>query len=136
MIQLARDILARQSARPCSEVGSEIRALRCIVLDSNSISIVDEIVNLSRGCLGTIHQFALKTGEPHFCHISDSGKQVSFTLSDSKIVYPIFHLPLSLQAYDSTPIECSAGNTKILGADTIARYIECGFRKRTPAGSS
>ena len=83
--------------------------VRCIVLDSHSIRIADEIVNLSRGCLGIIHQFALKTGEPHFCHISDSGKQVSFTLSDSKIVYPIFHLPLSLQAYDSTPIECSAG---------------------------
>ena len=40
--------------------------VRCIVLDSNSIHIVDEIVNLSRGCLGIIHQFALKTGEPHF----------------------------------------------------------------------
>ena len=29
--------------------------VRCIVLDSHSIRIADEIVNLSRGCLGVIH---------------------------------------------------------------------------------
>ena len=94
--------------------------VRCIVLDSHSIRIADEIVNLSRGCLGIIHQFALKTGEPHFCHVSDLGKTVSFTRSDSKIVYPIFRRPLSLHAYDSTPIECSAGDTTIIGETSNA----------------
>ena len=64
--------------------------VRCIVLDSHSIRIADEIVNLSRGCLGIILQFALKTGEPHFCHVSELGKTVSFTRSESKIAYPIF----------------------------------------------
>ena len=94
--------------------------VHCIVLDSHSIRNADEIANLSLGCLGIIHQFALKTGQPHFCHVSYLGKTVSFTLSDSKIVYPMFHRPWSLHAYDSPPIECSTGDTTIVGETSNA----------------
>ncbi len=40
--------------------------VRCIILDKDSIRIADEIANLSMGCQGVVHQFALKTGVPHF----------------------------------------------------------------------
>jgi hypothetical protein len=70
--------------------------VRCIVLDKDSIRIADEIANVSKGCEGIVHLFALKTGVPHFCHVSDVGKTVSFTLQDGKIVHPIFRRPLSL----------------------------------------
>ena len=61
------------------------------------------------------------------------GEQVSFTLSDSKIVYPIFHRPLSLQAYDSIPIECSAGDTKIIGETSNAGGSSAGAGNMIPA---
>ncbi len=40
--------------------------VRCIILDKDSFRIADEIANLSMGCQGVVHQFALKTGVPHF----------------------------------------------------------------------
>jgi len=64
--------------------------VRCIALDKDSIRIADEITNLSMGCQGIVHQFALKTGVPHFCHARDLGKTVSFTLPDGKVVYRSF----------------------------------------------
>ena len=49
----------------------------CIALDNASIRIAGEIANLSTGCEGFVHQFALATGVPHFCHVRDLGKSVS-----------------------------------------------------------
>ena len=67
--------------------------MRCIVLDKDRIRIADEVANLSTGCRGIVHQFALKTGVPHFCHVSDLGKMVSFTLQDGRIVHHTFRKP-------------------------------------------
>ena len=72
-----------------------VTTVRCIVLFKDSIRIADEIANLSKGCEGIVHQFALKTGVPHFCHVSDLGKTVSFTLQNGNRVHCIFRLPLS-----------------------------------------
>lgn len=65
-------------------------AVRCIPLDEDSIRIGYEYVNLSRGCLGFVHQIANATGEPHFCHANDLGKTFSFTLPGGKIVQTCF----------------------------------------------
>jgi hypothetical protein len=54
--------------------------VRCLVLDPSSIRIATEFVHLAKGCLGLVNQFALQTGVPHFCHIEDVGKLVSFVL--------------------------------------------------------
>jgi hypothetical protein len=70
-----------------------VTSVRCIVLDKDSIRIADEVANLSTGCQGIVHQFALKTGVPHFCHVSDLGKTVSFTLPDGRIVHHTFRKP-------------------------------------------
>ena len=67
--------------------------MRCIVLDKDSIRIADEVANLSTRCQGIVHHFALKTGAPHFCHVGDLGKTVSFTLSDGRIVHHTFRNP-------------------------------------------
>ena len=39
-----------------------------------------QFVNLSKGCLGLVLQFARNTGVPHFCHVCDLGKAVCVTL--------------------------------------------------------
>ena len=85
-----------------------VTSVRCIVLEKDSIRIADEIANVSKGCEGIVHQFALKTGVPHFCHVSDLGKTVSFTLPDGNIVHPIFRRPLSLPDHDCDSCERSA----------------------------
>ena len=70
-----------------------VTSVRCIVLDKESIRIADEVSNLSIGCQGIVHQFALKTGVPHFCHVSDLGKLVRITLPDGRIVHHTLRKP-------------------------------------------
>jgi hypothetical protein len=88
-----------QEAEACNLNGLAVEwgvtTVRCIVLDKDSIRIADEIANLSAGCQGIVHQFALKTGVPHFCHVSDLGKTVSFTLPSGKLVLSILRRPVS-----------------------------------------
>jgi len=73
-----------------------VACVRCIVLDKDSIRIAGEIANLSIGCEGIVHQFALATGTPQFCHVSDLGKTVSVALpGGNKIVYRTLLRPLS-----------------------------------------
>ena len=68
-------------------------SIRCIPLDKDSIRVGYEYVNLSKGCLGFVHQIAHASGEPHFCHANDLGKSVSFTLPGGKIVRTCFRVP-------------------------------------------
>ena len=55
-----------------------------------------------------MHQFALQTGVPHFCHVSDLGKTISFTLPNGNQVHRIFRRPLSSPNHDSDSRERSA----------------------------
>ena len=56
---------------------------------------------LSTGCEGFVHQFALATGVPHFCHVRDLNKSVSFTLPGGKIVHRTLRRPMSSHHCDS-----------------------------------
>ena len=71
-----------------------VNSVRCIVLDKDSIRMAGEIANLSKGCEGIVHQFALQTGVPHFCHVSYLGKTISFTLPNGNQVHLIFRRQL------------------------------------------
>jgi hypothetical protein len=62
-----------------------------------------------------VHQFALKTGVPHFCHVSDVGKTVSFILQHGKIVHPIFRRQLSSHDHDCDSRERSADEMACTG---------------------
>ena len=73
-----------------------VTEVRCIVLDKHSIRLAREIVNLSKGCLGMVRQFALKTVVPHFCHKDDLGKFIRVPLPRGKIVVRQLCVPLSL----------------------------------------
>ena len=99
-------------------------------MDKDSIRIAHEIANLSKGCEGIVHQFALKTGVPHFCHVSDLGKTVSFTLPDGNIVHPIFRRPLSLPDHDCDPRERSAD--EMACADDASTEIAKGDQRKAP----
>lgn len=107
-----------------------VTSVRCIVLDKDSIRIAHEIANLSKGCEGIVHQFALKTGVPHFCHVSDLGKTVSFTLPDGNIVHPIFRRPLSSPDHDCDPRERSAD--EMACADDASTEIAKGDQRKAP----
>ena len=72
-----------------------VACVRCIVLDKDSIRIAGEIANLSIGCEGIVHQFALATGTPQFCHVSDLGKTVSVALPGGKRVHHTLLRPSS-----------------------------------------
>ena len=48
-----------------------------------------------------MHQFALSSGVPQFCHVSDLGKLVSVTLPGGMIEHSILCLPMSLCRSDS-----------------------------------
>ena len=93
-------------------------AVRCIVLDKHSIRLAREIVNLSKGCLGMVRQFALKTGVPHFCHKEDLGKIVGVALPGGKKVYYQLSVPISLNcaSRDSrdgeAPVRAPIGETR------------------------
>lgn len=74
-----------------------VTAVRCcIALDKDNIRLAREFVNLFKGCLGMVRQFALNTGVPHFCHKDDVGKIVRVPLSSGKIVFHQLFVPLSL----------------------------------------
>lgn len=103
-----------------------VTSVRCIVLDKDSIRIADEVANLSTGCQGIVHQFALKTGVPHFCHVSDLGKTVSFTLPDGRIVRHTFRKP----ACDSR--ERSADESTFKFISESAQSAEGGNKKGGP----
>jgi hypothetical protein len=85
-----------------------VACVRCIVLDKDSIRLASEITNLSIGCEGIVHQFALATGTPQFCHVSDLGKTVSVALPGGKIVYRALLRPSSL------PLDRMRGHAAIL----------------------
>ena len=92
--------------------------VRCFVLESESIRIAHEIANLSGGCEGLVHQIALKSGVPHFCHVSDLGKRVSITLPGGKLVHPIFRRAACCNRSDSH--ECRAINVSGIGEASSA----------------
>ncbi len=105
--------------------------MRCIVLDKDSIRIADEIANVSKGFEGIVHQFALKTDVPHFCHVSDVGKTVSFSLQDGKIVHPIFRRPLSSPDHDCDSRERSADEMACTG-DALTDIAEDADQRKAP----
>ena len=72
-----------------------VTCVRCFALDKASIRIAGEIANLSTGCEGIVHQFALASSVLHFCHVSDLGKSVSFTLPGGKIEHSTLRRPMS-----------------------------------------
>ena len=94
-----------------------VTSVQCIELDKDSIRIAYEIVNLSTGCQGIMYQFALKTGVPHFCHVNDLGKTVSFAVPSGKIVHTILRRrqPISSPEYDCDSCEYSADETTLIG---------------------
>ena len=117
-VDRARETFPRESA-DCSlaDLAAKwaVTSVRCIVLVKDSIRIAGEIANVSKGCEGIVHQFALKTGVPHFCHVSDLGKTVSFALPDGNVVHPTFRRPLSSPDHDCDPRERSADETACTG---------------------
>ena len=78
-----------------------VTRVRCYVLEKSSTRIAGEIANLSRGCESIVHQFALSSGVPQFCHVSDLGKSVSVTLPGGRIEHCILCRPISLCRSDS-----------------------------------
>ena len=78
-----------------------VTRVRCFALDKTSIRIAGEIANLSTGCEGLVHQFALATGVPYICHVRDLGKSVSVTLPGGKIVHRTLCWPMSSHHCDS-----------------------------------
>ena len=92
-----------------------VTSVCCIVLDKDSIRMADEIANLSKGCEGIVHQFALQTGVPHFCHVSDLGKTISFTLPNGNQVHLIFRRPLSSPDHNCDSRERSADEMACTG---------------------
>ena len=82
-----------------------VTRVRCFALEKSSIRIAGEncreIANLSRGCESIVHQFALSSGVPQFCHVSDLGKSVSVTLPGGRIEHRILCRPMSLCGSDS-----------------------------------
>jgi hypothetical protein len=90
-----------------------VTSVCCIVLDKDSIRMADEIANLSKGCEGIVHQFALKTGVPHFCHANDLGKTLSITMPGGKTVQVCFRPPrLAVSECDSCDTRESRGEEK------------------------
>ena len=125
-VDQAQEVYPRE-AEACNLAGLAVEwgvtSVRCIVLDKDSIRIADEIANLSAGCQGIVHQFALKTGVPHFCHVSDLGKTVSFTLPSGKIVLTILRRPVSSPDHGCDMRERSADETTPIG-DTSKQMAE------------
>ena len=78
-----------------------VTRVRCFALEKSSIRIAGEIANLSRGCESIVHQFALSSGVPQFCHVSDLGKLVSVTLPGGRIEHRTLCRPISLCHSDS-----------------------------------
>ena len=108
-----------REARDCNLADLEakwgVTSVRCIVLDKDSIRMAGEIANLSKGCEGIVHQFALQTGVPHFCHVSDLGKTVSFALPNGNIVHATFRRPMSSPDHDCDSRERSADEMACTG---------------------
>ena len=74
----------------CLAANWGVACVRCIVLDKDSILLAGEITNLSIGCEGIIHQFAL----------ADLGKTVS-ALPGGKVVYRALLRPSSLHHFET-----------------------------------
>ena len=88
-------------------------SIRCIPLDKDSIRVGYEYVNLSRGCLGFVHQIAHDSGVPHFCHADDLGKTLSITMPGGKTVQVCFRPPrLAVSECDSCDTRESRGEEK------------------------
>jgi hypothetical protein len=53
--------------------------------EKDCVWILDQILNHPTGCLGVVHQYALKTGMSNFCHLSCLSTTASFSMSNGKI---------------------------------------------------
>jgi hypothetical protein len=87
----------------CTGHGAPVRS-RCTAVTPVTVPLHrsrrPEIANLSIGCEGIVHQFALATGTPQFCHVSHLGKTVS-ALPGGKVVYSALLRPSSLHHFET-----------------------------------
>ena len=110
-------------------LAAEWALVYCIPFDVNSIHVTTDILNLSPGCRGFVHQFAKDSFNAHFCHRNDLGKPYSFAGPDGTIVHGIFRSARQ----EGAPELTDDGRESAVGSSESARMVSpsSGARRRS-----